>query len=123
VQEEKNMQGMAAREAFGEMQARHITEPHADSIVPAARIITSQSCYSTIVGGIEIRDPGTLKSTEGLPPKQKDMNVIVSPITAHMVAGVMSDRTDVVYQAIGAPQGSNGGTAGTISARRRVRTA
>jgi hypothetical protein len=123
VHEEKNMQGIAAGETFGEMQAPYITEPHADSIVPTARIITSQSCYSTIVGGIEIRDPGTLKNIEGLPPKQKDIYVIVSPITAHMVAAVMSDRTDVVYPATGAPEGSTGGTVGTMSARRRVRTA
>jgi hypothetical protein len=117
------MQDIAAREAFGEMLAPHITKPHVGSIVPAARIITSESCYSTIVGSIEIRDPGTLKSIDGLPPKQKDIYVIVSPITAHMVAAMMSDRTDIVYPATVAPEGSTGGTAGTISARRRVRTA
>ncbi len=91
-------------------------------IAPAARIITASSCYSTIVGGIEIRDPGKIKGIEGLQPKHNDVYVIASQISAHIVADVIPERTQIAYPVTGAADGGTRDRAGTIRVKRLLRT-
>jgi hypothetical protein len=95
----------------------HILEPH----YPAARVITTPHPMEEDCDGIAIRGPGLFDSIQGLPDKAPDTLIIVSQITALMVAATMSDRDDVVYPATGAAEGGFRDANGTLGVRRLIR--
>ena len=94
----------------------HLIEP----TLPPARVVGVQGAQESAVNGIPIH-PASYDRVSGLPTFRDGVIIIVSQITALMVAASDPSRTDVVYPATTKRDGATRDKLGVVTVRRLIR--